>query len=640
MATETKPYVFILSIGVCCLLPSLNSSSDGPVVHTNLGAILGKQLTVSGKYVDAFYGIPYAVPPVRELRFKNPVPVSPWKGIFSATKKPLPCWQFDLRYTSKITMDYLNRSISSEDCLYLNVWRPASLCSESGRCDARLPVIVFLYGGAFQWGDSSLVLNNPENFVALSDVIYVTFNYRLGIFGFLSSGTKDLPGNMGLWDQNLALKWVQSHIGSFGGNRDDVTLWGFSAGAISAGLHAISPQSRDLFHRLILQSSTPLSLIIGITLTGTGKFLKVAGSLGCFEGAQDWSKNLSGIIRCLQNVDAQDVYRTLKNGDPIDQLFSPLYNDEFLPDDIFLADTWKSLRTKEIFLGSNPDEGSLFLDSLKFQMPQLLNVVTFDIRLSASVVISTLLGVPMGMAKEIVQAYFGDNHVEHDEASINAIVVKIFGDVTVDCPTNLFAEVAAEQGISVYRYIFSHRPSYSLWPKSYGITHMDDLPFTLGFLTLLNDTSTYTPPIGKGARSVLKAINFTSDEVLFMKELTGTWTTFVKTGKPSIPSSKVDWPKYNAKTPECIFLQPHNYTQGLAPRRHVCELWRPILLKKKPVAPEASATTPKWTSKPTRKEESIHNKGSSGSSGVLPSASTSSSFIFIAATLIILSNNL
>ncbi|CAN7941075.1 unnamed protein product, partial [Ixodes hexagonus] len=580
MAASTITYAFLLPICACSLFPSSSSSSDGPVVHTNLGAILGKQLPFSGKHVDAFYGIPYAVPPVRELRFRKPVPANPWKDVYNATEKPRPCWQFDLRYTSKITADYLNSSISSEDCLYLNVWRPASACPQSGRCDANLPVVVFLYGGAFQWGDSALVLNDPANFVALSDVIFVTLNYRLGILGFLSSGTEELPGNMGLWDQNVALKWVRDNIGSFGGNRDDVTLSGFSAGAISAGLHAISPHSQNLFHRLILQSCTPLSLILGLTLSGTGKFLDVAGTFDCFDGKQDWSKDISGIIACLQKVDAQDVYTTLKDGAPLKQWFSPVYGDDFLPGDVFSEETWKSLRVKDIFLGSTPDEGSYFLDYLQFHVPALLGAATVDIRLAATLAICTAFQATLGTARRIVQAYFGDSHVQHDEQSLNKIIAKIFGDIAVSCPTKLFAEVAAEQGISVYRYLFSHRPSFSLWPESSGITHMDDLPFNLGLLPFLNDTSRYTPPLGEGVRNLLKSINFTSDEILFVKELVGTWTKFIKTGKPSIPSSHMEWPKYTTRTPDFIVLQPHNYTRRTAPRQHVCDLWKPILLKK------------------------------------------------------------
>ncbi|KAM7315239.1 uncharacterized protein ISCGN_005021 [Ixodes scapularis] len=212
-------------------------------------------------------------------------------------------------------------------------------------------------------------------------------------------------------------------------------------------------------------------------------------------------------------------------------------------------------------------------------VPQLTQVLSIDYRLAGTVAISTLLDAPFASAKQIVHAYFGDDSVEHDETSLNSILEDIFGDVVVDCPTILFGELAAELGIKAYRYIFAHRPSYSIWPKSFGPTHNDDLAFTLGYLPFINDTSRFTPPLGEGVRKILKGIRYTQDELDFMKELIGTWTSFIETGKPSIPSSTTEWPRYSASNPECIYLRPHNYTRALTPRRDICELWRPLLLR-------------------------------------------------------------
>ncbi|XP_042147880.1 cholinesterase [Ixodes scapularis] len=312
MATEITLSSVLLHICAYLTFPSGSTLTDVPVVHTDLGAVAGRKLTVSGEQVDAFYGIPYAEPPVGNLRFQKSLPAKPWKEVLSATKKPKPCWQFDFPFGVNITLHYENTSIASEDCLYLNIWRPSSACPSTGTCIANLPVVVFFYGGAFQWGDSALFLYDPANFVALSNVVYVTLNYRLGILGFLSSGTETLPGNYGLWDQNLALKWVKRNVGRFGGNPNDVTLNGFSAGAISAGLQAISPHSRGLFHKLILQSSTPLSMILGISLAGVGKFLGVAGNLGCFDGDPDWSENIQKIMKCLEKSNVDYIYNTLR----------------------------------------------------------------------------------------------------------------------------------------------------------------------------------------------------------------------------------------------------------------------------------------------------------------------------------------
>ncbi|XP_042147868.1 acetylcholinesterase-1 [Ixodes scapularis] len=536
---------FSLVICARLVISASKPLSDTPVVHTDHGPILGRKLALPARHVDAFYGIPFAEPPVGKLRFQKPVPAKPWKGIYNATEKPKPCWQYDVPY-STITLNYLNASISSEDCLFLNVWRPSSVCSQSGECDTKLPVVVYIYGGGFQIGDSSLFLSDPANFVSLSDVIYVTMNHRMGVLGFLASGRKELPGNLGLWDQNLALKWVRDNIGQFGGNPNHITLSGFSSGAVSAGLHAISPHSQKLFSRLILESATPLSLAVGLTAAGAGKFLSVAGALDCFTGEKDWFNDFAEIVTCLKKTDAETIYRTLKKGDPINQFFTPVYGDEFLPDDIRSKEIWKSLSTKEILSGSTSNEGSYFLDFLKSQVPQLTKVLSIDYRIAGTVAISTLLDAPFARAKQIVHAYFGDDSVEHDETSLNSILEKIFGDHL---------------------------------PKSFGPTHNDDMAFTLGSLPFINDTSRFTAPLGEGVRKILKGIRYTQDELAFMKELIGIWTSFIETGKPSIPSSTTEWPRYSASNPECIYLRPHNYTRALTPRRDICELWRPLLLR-------------------------------------------------------------
>ncbi|KAL1423101.1 hypothetical protein MTO96_021483 [Rhipicephalus appendiculatus] len=136
----------------------------------------------------------------------RPRPASPWKGVYNATTKPVPCLQLDLRFLEDVSLRY---DKASEDCLYLNVWRPAPRRCQNARRGAKLPVIVFVYGGAFQWGDSSLFIYDMEEFVSKSDVIFVTFNYRIGIFGFLTANSEEAPANNGLWDQHLALKWVK-----------------------------------------------------------------------------------------------------------------------------------------------------------------------------------------------------------------------------------------------------------------------------------------------------------------------------------------------------------------------------------------------------------------------------------------------
>lgn len=219
------------------------SETTSPVVNIREGTLQG----TTGKNLDGveflqFLGIPYAKPPIGELRFKPPQPVDPWEGVKDATKEG----------SSSISRDDLTREIvGTEDCLYLNVYT-SKLPNQKSNLR---PVMVFIHGGGFRTGSSRPGIYGPE-FLLTKDVVLVTVNYRLGILGFLGfdDPTLEVYGNMGLKDQNLALKWVQKNISHFNGDPNNVTFFGESAGGASVQLHMLSPASKGLFHKTILQS--------------------------------------------------------------------------------------------------------------------------------------------------------------------------------------------------------------------------------------------------------------------------------------------------------------------------------------------------------------------------------------------------
>ncbi|KAH8294650.1 hypothetical protein KR018_000868 [Drosophila ironensis] len=209
-------------------------------VTTDLGRVRGANLTSRlGSQFFAFRGIRYAKPPLGDLRFLNPQPVEAWSPeIFDATADGPMCPQ-----------PWNNMSDVAEDCLRLNVY--------TKDLSARRPVIVFLHpGGFYVFSGQSKYLAGPEHFMD-RDCVLVSLNYRLGSLGFLATGTADAPGNAGLKDQVLALRWIQQHIHRFGGDPESVTLLGYSAGSLSIGLHMLSPMSRGLFHRGICMSASP-----------------------------------------------------------------------------------------------------------------------------------------------------------------------------------------------------------------------------------------------------------------------------------------------------------------------------------------------------------------------------------------------
>lgn len=253
-------------IGVFCriaIVTALMASvvacrKDCPILEIDGGRVQGVAADISGVYV--FRGIPYAAPPIHGLRWKAPQPVVPWDGIRLCDKFGRPGFQhtqFAGGYYSE--WGYGDESTYSEDCLYLNVWT-----SKPGQTDAKLPVILWIHGGGCREGFGS----EPEfdgQEIAAKDVILVSINYRLGVFGFLAhpllteeSGC-NASGNYGLLDQIQALEWVRDNIAAFGGDAGNVTLAGQSAGGGCVRMLCESALARGLFHKAVIMSAGGLA---------------------------------------------------------------------------------------------------------------------------------------------------------------------------------------------------------------------------------------------------------------------------------------------------------------------------------------------------------------------------------------------
>ncbi|KAF4010716.1 hypothetical protein G4228_002403 [Cervus hanglu yarkandensis] len=231
------------------------ATADAPTRHTNLGWVRGTQASVLGNdmLVNVFLGVPYAAPPVGPLRFANPEPLLPWNGFLNATSYPKLCfqnleWLFTDQHILKVRYPKFR---VSEDCLYLNIYAPAH--AETG---SRLPVMVWLPGGAFETGSASIF--DGSALASYENVLVVTIQYRLGIFGFFNTGDKHALGNWAFMDQVAALMWVQENIESFGGDPGCVTIFGESAGAISVSSLILSPMTEGLFHRAIMESGVAI----------------------------------------------------------------------------------------------------------------------------------------------------------------------------------------------------------------------------------------------------------------------------------------------------------------------------------------------------------------------------------------------
>jgi para-nitrobenzyl esterase len=231
---------------VAAVLFGVGSLAAQVQVRTEAGLVEGAK-SADGQVV-IFEGIPFAAPPVGELRWKEPQPVSPWKGVRKATEFGARCMQ------ARIYGDMVFRDVGpSEDCLYLNVWTPGTSAK------TKLPVMVWIYGGGFQAGASSEPRQDGEH-LGHKGVVIVSMNYRLGIFGFFShpgltaESAHHASGNYGLMDQAAALKWVHENIATFGGDPNSVTIFGESAGSFAVSALMASPLSKGLMRAAIGES--------------------------------------------------------------------------------------------------------------------------------------------------------------------------------------------------------------------------------------------------------------------------------------------------------------------------------------------------------------------------------------------------
>nr|WLK66396.1 carboxylesterase [Eocanthecona furcellata] len=273
---------------LCVIWFSIGSTlSEPPLAVVKEGTLRGKFMkTLGGKEIAAFLGVPYASPPDR---FKAPSPPKKWEGILDATKPKNDC----LHYTELGL--YI---VGSEDCLYANVYTPKDFRDTKKLKD----VIIYIHGGGF----SGMLGHYGPKYLLDHDVVYVFFTYRLGPLGFLSTGDTVIPGNFGLKDQNMLLKWVSRNIKAFGGNPNSVTLSGTSAGGASVHYHMLSPMSKGLIHRAFSMSGTVLD-----PWTKTENFKERASKLG--ELLNCPSANSTEYYECLMKKEGQEIVSKMKD---------------------------------------------------------------------------------------------------------------------------------------------------------------------------------------------------------------------------------------------------------------------------------------------------------------------------------------
>lgn len=471
-----------------------------PFLCTKLGAIRGETITIGGRRVRAFYGIPFAKPPTGRRRFMKPIPASPWSTTLDVTLKRASCFQGRRRWRSSKRNDNFTHDLDvSEDCLHLNVWAPRR------SADAKA-VMVFIYGGGFQWGSNNWPIYDGRFLSALGDVVVVVPNYRLGVMGFLNGRTRDAPGNAGIWDVLLALRWVKENIHAFGGDPKSITLMGESAGAAITGLLMISPLSEGLFHRAIMQSGSPYWNVGNVTLTGHTTIKMMSLELKCPVSS------LSEALGCLRRVDASQLVNAASSlfGSLPRELF-PSDIDELFPEAHISMIEQGYIHKVQLLCGVNENEGAFFafllISSLfgKTSGPSILKHTLVTL-------VTTYLRIIFQTSpSSLVDRYFGTVPKDDEELLIRALS-RLAGDIIINCPVVYFADaVSKDASNEVYFYRFMHRPSISEYPDWVGATHTSELSFVLASIFHFPDDVSQT-------------------DLDVSRELVHVWSTFARTG--------------------------------------------------------------------------------------------------------------
>ncbi|XP_037804945.1 cholinesterase 1-like [Penaeus monodon] len=301
-------------LALCLAVAAAVAQEETVQVQLQQGVIEGARSEAGeGRFIYSFQTIPFAEPPVGDLRFKNPVPAAPWSGVRNGSLLTPMCIQQHAILGTKPE--------GQEDCLYLSVYTPRPYESD-------LPVMVWIHGGGFTIGGGGVYTPLP---LLTKDVVLVTIQYRLSTLGFLSTGDSEIPGNLGLKDQTMALRWVQGNIRAFGGDPAKVTIFGESAGGASVHFHVLSPMSAGLFQRAIMQSGTavcPWAL--------REDHSEVAARFGeMFNCSGSSPLTSSELVACLREVPAEDLIKAPKKFLVISEfpsVMTPSVDGEFLPD--------------------------------------------------------------------------------------------------------------------------------------------------------------------------------------------------------------------------------------------------------------------------------------------------------------------
>ncbi|CAF1008313.1 unnamed protein product [Adineta steineri] len=621
-------FIFILYISNSKIIAqSCVYSSDLLVRCTTQGLIRGTRfdflvntsnsttVSLEPQSVISFLGVPYGEPPLGENRFRKPIPKRPWArgSIYNAITLPNSCYQMsvELFNTSGERM-WTPFTPLSEDCLYLNIWAPVS-----AREQQPLAVMVWIYGGGFASGSSTLRVYDGSILSSTQNVIVVSIEYRVDSLGFLYLGTSDAPGNQGLFDQLLAMEWIHKNIKNFGGDPQRITLFGESAGGVSVGLHLLSPKSRPYFTNAILQSSGPSAkwavLTPQVSKYRTEKFLNTFTRyiMNRYEAGPNDTEYASIPKECQKRlITIEDKFLCIKNypilnqnhfraswglesynGGPVGFTFVATIDADFIPYDPERMLLQGDFKKCPVLLGVNKDEGSYFNVYYPHGNMSIDSWAYVDYKIFREAIedyFRYMPAYPTERASMVLESILQTYTIWNDSNNTvqNAIQLSLaVGDYHFTCPTIFLADMCAQDNLPVYFYHFTLRSSISPWHQWMGVLHADEIMFIFG--EPLNTTDD---------------LHYTHEEVFVSQKIMAYWANFAKYSDPNQRHDAQwanEWRLYKWPNREHIVLNTnltknHSPEHGSALRADYCSFWLQLIPKLTIVTSNISEDETQW----------------------------------------------
>jgi para-nitrobenzyl esterase len=489
---------------------TMSAAADSEPVRVEQGLLTGTN--GASPEVRAYRGIPYAAPPVGDLRWKGPQPPSPWQGVRQAADFSNACWQMPYPPAAAIYQSKLPPL--SEDCLYLNIWTPAKTAKD------RLPVMVWIHGGGFTRGTANSRAYDGEA-LARKGAVVVTINYRLGIFGFFAhpalsaESVHHASGNYALLDQIAALEWVKKNIAAFGGDPGRVTIFGESAGSWAVNALMASPMAKGLFHRAIGESGGsfgPMKSLGDAEKEGTrlGRLLTPDSAPQKADSSPKSGATGATNPDVLKELRAMSPENLLKAGET--ETVRPIIDGYVLQQDIATIFAQGKQNDVPLIVGYNADEGTTLA-------PQAANL--------KAIVFTTGAQQRYGpQAEQMLKIY----PAASDEEAVKSFYAA-FRDQTFGWEMRTWARTSTKTGHQpAYLYYFSHRPP---GPQSERLRafHASEIAYVFG-------TFVWPFPWGDADKKLSDA-------------MTSYWVNFAASGNPN-GANLPKWPAYNSADDQAL----------------------------------------------------------------------------------------